>query len=198
MAGSAAGKRITIIVGHPDPDPARLCRVLAQACFAGARAAGHEVRLIDIGRLEFPVLRTQADWQHGELPASLQDAQDAIGWANHLVIIFPLWMGSMPALLRAFIEQVFRPGFAQGPEGDVFARRLAGRSARIVVTMGMPALAYRWYFFAHGLKSLERSILKLCGIGPIRETLIGSVNKMTAGKRALWLARLEQFGRNPR
>ena len=35
---------------------------------------------------------------------------------------------------------------------------LKGRSAGIVVTMGMPALVYLWYFGAHSVKSLERNI----------------------------------------
>jgi putative NADPH-quinone reductase len=39
-------------------------------------------------------------------------------------------------------------------------------SARAVVTMGMPAFAYRWYFGAHGLKSLTQN-LALVGITPL-------------------------------
>jgi putative NADPH-quinone reductase len=189
---------VTVILGHPDPHPARFGRVLAAACLRGAREGGHQTRFVDVALIDFPVLRTQSDWKSGNLPPGLRDAQEAIGWADHLVILFPLWMGSMPALLRAFIEQVFRPEFAQGKEGDVFARRLAGRSARIVITMGMPVLAYRWYFGAHGLKSLERSILRLCGIGPIRETLIGRVDTLDETGRAAWIERIEEVGRNAR
>ena len=68
------------------------------------------------------------------------------------------------------------------------------RAARIVVTMGMPALIYRFFFRAHSLKSLERNILKFCGIGPIRETLIGSV-EASAEKRQAWLVELRRLGR---
>ena len=95
-----------------------------------------------------------------------------MAWAEHLVFVYPLWLGTMPALLKAFLEQSFRPGFAMGKsyegksyegkfyEGKAWSRRLSGRSARIVVTMGMPALLYRWYFGAHGLKSIEQGILE--------------------------------------
>jgi putative NADPH-quinone reductase len=60
---------------------------------------------------------------------------------------FPLWLASMPALLKGFFEQALRPGFALGPTepGRMWKKLLKGRSARIVVTMGMPALVYRWY-----------------------------------------------------
>ena len=75
-------------------------------------------------------------------------------------------------------------------------RRIArdNPSARIVVTMGMPALVYRWYFGAHGLKSLERSILGFCGIGPCRESLFGMVETASPAKRARWIAGMRKFG----
>ena len=72
---------------------------------------------------------------------------------------------------------------------------LSRRSARIVVTMGMPALIYRWYFGAHGLKSLERSILRFVGIKPIKETLIGLMGTAGEAKRKAWLEKLRALGR---
>jgi putative NADPH-quinone reductase len=72
-----------------------------------------------------------------------------VAWADHLVIIYPLWLGSMPGMLKSFFEQLLRPGFAFAPAaGRGMPRKLLkGRSARIIVTMGMPALFYRWYFY---------------------------------------------------
>jgi putative NADPH-quinone reductase len=101
----------------------------------------------------------------------------------------------MPALLKAFLEQAFRPGFAigRGGAGSSWKKLLTGKSARVVVTMGMPALVYRWFFRAHSLKSLERNILGFVGIGPIRETLIGTV-EASAASRERWLAKLRALG----
>jgi putative NADPH-quinone reductase len=190
-------RRIALIVGHPDPAPERFCRALAAACLEGAAHAGHETRLVDIAALDYPLLRSRAQWQSGVLPACLQDAQDAIGWADHLVIVFPLWMGSMPGTLRGFFEQVLRPAFV-GEGGGVFARRLAGRSARFVVTMDMPALAYRWYFGAHGLRSVKRGMLGLCGISPIRWTLVGRVSAIDARRRERWIEVVRELGHDAR
>ena len=100
----------------------------------------------------------------------------------------------MPALLKGFFEQVFRPGFAHRTDDRGWQALLKGRSARIVVTMGMPALIYRWYFGAHGLKSLERSILAFVGIKPIRETLIGMMGSASERKRKAWLEKLRALG----
>jgi putative NADPH-quinone reductase len=112
------------------------------------------------------------------------------------VLFFPLWLGDMPALLKGFLEQVARPGFAFQAEGDnPYAKKgLKGRSARVVVTMGMPALLYRWYFRAHSVKSLERNILGFVGISPVNETLIGMVDKLGDAGVQKWAEKLRRLG----
>ena len=188
------GRRIALIDGHPDPDPARFCHGLAQAYADAARAGGHEVRHIPVAQMVVPFLRSAQEWSEGAPVHGIRDAQETIRWAEHLVIVYPLWLGSMPALLKAFFEQVFRPGFAIARgEHSLSPGLLKGKSARIVVTMGMPALLYRWFFGAHSLKSLERNILKFVGIGPIRETLIGNV-EASVEKRQAWLETMRKLG----
>ena len=113
---SRMAKRILVVQGHPDHDEHHFCHPLAQAYADGAREAGHEVRLLDVGAIDFPLLRSKAAWDSGPLPTSLAPAQADIGWAEHLVLIFPLWLGGMPVLLNGFLEQVARPGFAIGKE----------------------------------------------------------------------------------
>jgi putative NADPH-quinone reductase len=192
-------RRIVVIQGHPDPER-RFCRALADAYAQGAAETGHQVRRLDVARLEFPILRTKGDFESGAPPEAVRQCQEAIGWAEHLLIVYPLWLGSMPALLKAFLEQVFRPGFATAGEASrgTWKKLLTGKSARIVVTMGMPALVYRWYFRAHSLKSLERNVLGFCGIGPLRETLIGMVEAKSEAKRLADLHRMRQLGRRAR
>lgn len=190
-------KRVLVLQGHPDPSTVHFGHALAEAYAEGARQAGHQVRRVELAELDFPLLRSKADWEQASLPASLADAQASIAWAEHLVIFFPLWLGGMPALLKGFLEQVARPGFAFGAdEAPGKARRLlGGRSARVVVTMGMPALIYRWYFRAHSLKALERNILGFVGIAPIHETLVGMVESIDDAERQKWIAKLRALGR---
>jgi len=189
-------QRILILQGHPDRQGGHLCHALAQHYAQGATSADHELRTIDVATLEFPLLRTRQEWETGELPTTLVDAQQAIGWATHLVLFFPLWLGDMPALLKGFLEQVARPGFAIARSDEIGRGRklLAGRSARVVVTMGMPAVLYRWYFRAHSVKSLERNILGFAGIAPIDETLVGMVEGLTDAQRRKWFTRLRALG----
>jgi putative NADPH-quinone reductase len=188
-------RNIAIVQGHPDPSKERFGRALQAAYEEGARNGGHEVRVIDVATLDFPMLHTKDDWERGAPPPAIREAQATLRWADHIVFFYPLWAGSMPALLKGFIEQAFRPGFAMDPAGGLLAARpLRGRSARIVVTMGMPAFVYRWFFRAHSLKSLQRNILGFCGIAPIKVSLVGRVDEPDASARKHWLGKMREFG----
>ncbi len=189
-------RRITIIQGHPDSEETHLCHALANAYRVGAETGGHEVRSIPVAAMSLPMIRNKEDFEHGERPDAVREAQSMIRTSDHLVFIYPLWLGSMPASLKAFLEQVFRYDFAFEPgEGGTFRKHLKGRSARVVVTMGMPVAAYRWWFGAHGLKSLERSILKFAGISPVKESLFGMVESVPSERRRQWLAQMQKLGR---
>lgn len=195
MTSDPKPKHIVVIDGHPDPDPARYCHALAQAYVEAARQAGHSVETIACAELDFPILRTAADFAGGTPPPAISSAQALIRAADHIVIVYPLWLGTMPALLKAFLEQLMRPGFGfEKTGGSGWPKQLlTGKSARIIVTMGMPAFIYRWYYLAHGLRSLERNILRFVGIGPIHETLIGGVEASPA-QRAKFIAKLQALG----
>lgn len=191
-------RRILVIVGHPDSDPKRLCRALADSYAEGARSTRHEVRQIDIAKLDIPLLRSMEEFQHGMIPPDLRDAAEAIKRAEHIVFVFPLWLGTMPALLKAFLEQIMRPGlaFAYPETGkDGFTKTLLkGRSARVLVTMGMPAPIYRLWYLGHGIAGMRRNILNFVGINPVRETLFGLVESVSDARRKKWIATVRALG----
>jgi putative NADPH-quinone reductase len=188
-------KNILIIQGHPDSGGNHLCHSLENAYTSGAVSAGHTVHRVAVAELEFPLLRKKSEFEHGPVPLALEPVQQAIMAADHLLIIFPLWLGEMPALLKGLFEHIFRPGFAFRYSDHGFPQKqLKGKSARIVITMGMPALIYRWYFGAHGLKNLKRNILAFCGIGPIRENLFGMVEGASDQTRRGWIKLMRSLG----
>lgn len=188
--------QILIIQGHPDPEGGHFLHALADAYANGARESDHRVELITVARLDFPLLRSKKDWTASEPTADIAESQRLIREAEHIVLFYPLWLGTLPAVLKAFFEQVFRPEYAISMDSETgkWQRLLRGRSARVVVTMGMPALAYRWLYRAHSLKSLERNVLRFVGIAPIRETLIGMVESSDRA-RERDLVRMEKLGR---
>jgi putative NADPH-quinone reductase len=189
-------RRITLIQGHPDPAGGHLDQALADAYAEGASGAGHELRRIAVARLDFPLLRNKAEFEHGPTPPALVEAQAAIAWAEHLVVVYPIWLGDMPALLKGFLEQTLRPGFAfDYLDGGKVRMRLKGKSARLVVTMGMPAMAYRWYYGATSVKSFERHILKFIGVAPVHRSLYGMAEAASDDQRRGWLDELRELGR---
>ncbi|MBH8580433.1 NAD(P)H-dependent oxidoreductase [Bisbaumannia pacifica] len=189
-------KHILILQGHPDARAAHLGHALADHYRRGAESAGHRVTTIALADLDFPLLASQRDWETRPLPEALEAAQAAIADCQHLVLIYPLWLGEMPALVKGFLEQVLRPGFAfHYVEGNPLGRKgLKGRSARVIITMGMPASVYRHLYRAHSLKSLERNVLGFVGFAPVRATLIGGVEHLGETRRQRWFTRLERLG----
>ncbi|HXP92360.1 MAG TPA: NAD(P)H-dependent oxidoreductase [Candidatus Binatia bacterium] len=189
-------KRVTIIQGHPDRHGDHLDHALAAAYAQGASEAGHAVELITVATLDFPLLRTAADFEHGMLPPPIADCQKKIASADHLVIIYPLWLGDVPALLKGFLEQTFRPGFAFTYGGPFGAKKLLkGKTCRLILTMGMPAFVYRWIFRSHSVKSMQRNMLAFCGIKPVGATIFGGVERAKERRRDKWLAHVRELGR---
>lgn len=170
-------KHILIIDAHPDPARGRLVHSLADQYARAAEAGGHLSQVVRLSELEFPWLRTAEEFASRPLE-TIGAQQEHIRWADHVVIIYPLWLGSMPALLKAYLEQVMRPGFAfaYGKGKGLPKKLLTGKSARIVVTMGMPSLFYQLYYRSHSVRSLARNILGFVGFKPVRVSLIGNVD----------------------
>lgn len=192
--------RIVVIQGHPDKAPERLCRALGAAYVGSAREAGHDVAVLDLATADFPLLASQSEFSNGSIPLPLVETVQAIRDADHLVMIFPLWLGTMPALVKAFLEQAMRPGVAfANQSGGGFPRKLMrGKSARVIVTMGMPAFLYRWWYGGFGVRGLERNILNFVGFRPVRTSLLGMVESASPARREAWLNAMRSLGRRAR
>ena len=189
-------RKILVIDAHPDPAGGRFVNALASAYADAARSAGHTVREIALAKLDIPVLRSASEFATpaGGDPAAVRTA---ILDAEHLVLVYPLWLGSMPAFVKAALEQIGRDeGFlSTDPKGGWPRPQMKGRSARVVVTMGMPAMAYRVIFGAHSLKALEQGILKLAGFAPVHDTIFGMVEAAGDAGRAKMLDVMRDLGR---
>jgi putative NADPH-quinone reductase len=172
--------RILIIDGHPDPAGAHFVHELADFYRRGAKEGGHEVRLVRVGALRFPLLKNASAYVRGKVPASIAAAQKSIVWADHVVVLYPLWLGALPAKLKGFLEQVMRPGFAFETQGGGRhpKRLLKGRTARLVVTKGMPELFDEVDRSEHSIRSLASDVLGLCGIRPVRTTVLAGTDTM--------------------
>ncbi|MCR2806402.1 NAD(P)H-dependent oxidoreductase [Paenibacillus soyae] len=186
--------KIVIINGHPDPHS--YCAALAGAYREGALSRGAEVKTIDLSEIGFNPNLKYGFRQRTELEADLLEAQRLIKWADHLVFVYPTWWGSMPAVLKGFIDRVFLPGFAfkYRENSSLWDKLLSDRTAHLIVTMDTPSWYNRWIYKHAGHNVMKRNILKFCGIKPIRLTEIGPVKPSTQEQRAKWLDRIHRLG----
>jgi NAD(P)H dehydrogenase (quinone) len=197
--------KIVIVVGNAMTDS--YSEALGEAYRRGAGSGGHEVRLFALSRMTFdPILRGGYRWLQ-PLEPDLVAAHDALLACDHMVFVFPLWAGDMPAILKGFIERVLQPELlaiqATGRKTNVEQAKaewkiFKGKSARVIMTMGMPGWFYRWYFGAHALKLLKRNVLKFSGVGAVRSTIYGMIEAVGDEKRKQWLREVEALGRQAR
>ena len=190
-------KNICIINGHPDDDDGHYIWALADAYQKGAQEAGHDVSRVDLAKQAFSYLRKPKEFLEPSSSQDILDAQRVVEAADHLVFLFPLWMGGVPAYTRAWLEAMARGGFMTeaAEEARWPVQNMKGKSLRVIVTMGMPSTVYRLFFGAFGVRAIERGIFGISGFHPIHHTLIGLVEALGDDGRANWLRKVEDMGR---
>lgn len=188
-------KKILIINGHPNKDSFNFG--IADAYKKGALSSGAEVREIVIANLEFNPNLQFGYQKRTELEPDLLEAWEKIQWAEHLVWIHPVWWGGLPAVTKGFIDRLFLPGFAfQYRENSPFwDKLLTGKTAHIITTLDQPALFYRLVFRRPSVNQLKRSVLKFCGIKPVKVNYIGIIRNSKPEMREKWLQKVENWGR---
>ncbi|MCJ8012145.1 NAD(P)H-dependent oxidoreductase [Paenibacillus sp. KQZ6P-2] len=187
-------KKIVVIIGHSDTQS--YCHALAQAYIRGAEGSGASVRILDLAAMDFSPILQYGYRKRTELEPDLVAAREVILWADHLVWIYPTWWGTMPAIMKGFIDRVFLPGFAftSAPDTLIAKKLLVGKTARLLVTMDSPSWYYRLVLKRAGHTIMKRGILKFSGINPVRITEVNTVKLLSTEKRKRWLDQAEAMG----
>ena len=187
-------KKVLIVLGHPNKKS--FCGSLAQAYKQGALDAKAEIKEILVSDLRFDPVLHAGYRQTQELEEDLTRSQSFIKWADHIVFVCPTWWGTMPALLKGFIDRVFLPGFAfKYREGSVFQDKLLmGKSARLIVTMDAPAWYYRLFYNSAGHNAMKKATLQFCGIKPVKVTTVGHVKGSSPERLKGWIEKVKGYG----
>lgn len=187
-------KKILIIIGHPNPESFN--HALAHRYAEAARQAGHSVEVLSLATLQFDPILRMGYAAPQELEPDLQAAQMSILNADHLVVLFPSWWGSTPALLKGFIDRTFLPGFAFKYKKDSvwWDRLLSGRTGHLVVTMDTPWF-YNWLVYGNAnIRAMKAATFQFCGIKRVKVTTFDSVRSSTEARRTAWLEQMAQMG----
>jgi len=186
--------KILVINGHPDKESYNFA--LAKSYKKGAEKSGAEVQEINIGELHFNPNLQFGYRKRTELEPDLRKAQESIKWADHIVWVYPVWWGSVPALMKGFLDRVLLPGFAfQKREGSVWWNKyLTGKTSRIICTMDQPTWYYRWINGRPSHMAMKKLTLNFIGIKKVGITSIGPIRLSKDTFRQKWLQKVEQLG----
>lgn len=188
-------KKVFILLGHPDKET--LSGSFASAYEEGALQGGHEVRRMNIGDMHFDPILHKGYKVIQPLEPDLKTFMENVKWCDHLVIIYPNWWSTMPAILKGLIDRAWIPGFAfnfrkDGRPGWIM--RLRGKSARIIILANThPWLT--WFMFGEFTNELARATLGFSGIAPVRIKCFAPSEKASSTRRAWWLRRTKELGR---
>lgn len=187
-------KKILLINGHPDKESYNFA--LADAYKQGAAKADAELREIRIRDLNFDPNLQYGYRKRTELEPDLQKVQELILWADHMVWIYPVWWGSVPAIMKGFLDRVLLPGFAfKHREGSPWwDRYLTGKTARLICTMDQPPWYYRIRYGAPSHHAIKKLTLKFCGVKKVKITSIGPIRNSKPEFRKKWISKIESLG----
>lgn len=181
--------RTLIIVGHSNPKS--LSHYFADSLLESPKLQNKDnIRVLDLAKLEFdPILKFSSPVMQS-LEPDLVKAQEDILWSEHIILLFPIWWSSCPAILKGFFDRVLTPNFAfKYDETKLFPLKLLkGRSALLIVTSDSPAFYRKYVLNDPAVRAIKRDTLGFCGIkvesvsyfGPVRSASPSHINKWKA------------------
>jgi len=186
--------RIVLVVGHPDEESFNFA--LAKAYKKGAETSGAEVREIIIRDLKFNPNLQFGYRKRTELEPDLIKSQETLKWADHIVWVYPVWWGSVPAIMKGFLDRILLPGFAfKKRDGSLWwDKYFTGKTARIICTMDQPTWFYRLVNRSPSHHAMKKLTLNFIGVKSVKITSIGPIRLSEEAFRAKWLRKVEQLG----
>ena len=154
---------MNVLIVYAHPEPLSLNGSIKNFAVERLEAAGHSVQVSDLYAMNWKpaldaddsldgaaterfdaALDSRRAFVGGRQSADIALEQQKLIWADAVILQFPMWWFSMPAILKGWVERVYAHGFAYGV-GEHSDRRwgdrygegsLAGKRAMLIVTTG--------------------------------------------------------------
>lgn len=184
--------RIFILLGHTDRET--LSGAMADTYEREARAAGHEIRRMNIGEMQFDPVLHRGYKVIQELEPDLKAFLDNVKWCEHFVLVYPIWWSAMPAKLKGLFDRAWLPHFCFNfaDHGLTWRKLLKGRTGRIITSANTtPWMIYFMYGSVTAHTAL--SILGFAGVRT-RATLFGPSERASARTHARWVRKVARLG----
>lgn len=179
-------KNILVILGHSDRET--FTGTIADRYEAAARTAGHSVERINLGELSFDPILHKGYKVIQELEPDLVRVHEKIKWADHIVIAYPNWWCTMPAILKGLFDRIWLPGFAFNfdKETKKLIQRLTGKTARVIIVAGTHSPFRTWWKFGDFTNEIQYGILEFAGI-KTKVSAFGPCDRVSDVCRTKWL-----------
>ena len=187
-------KKILVLCGHPDADT--FTGSIADHYQVGAEDAGHEVRRLNIGEMQFDPVLHKGYKAIQELEPDLKHAQECFRWAEHVVIAYPNWWCAMPAKLKGMFDRMWLPGFAFNfnKETKKIDKHLRGKTGRVIIVSGSHSPFKAWWLFGDYTNEIQYGIMEFAGIRT-NVTAFGPAERVDDAQRDKWLKQVENLGK---
>jgi NAD(P)H dehydrogenase (quinone) len=158
--------RILVVHAHPAPDSFNAA--VRTRLVKGLAAAGHQVRDLDLYAAGFDPVMSEAEWRayktRGENTARIADQLAHLRWAEGLILVYPTWFYSLPAMLKGWLERVFVPY-------ETFELRdapnpIEGRLGNIRLLGGISTYGSPWWWIRLVVRDPGRAVI-MKGLKPL-------------------------------
>ncbi|HML84367.1 MAG TPA: NAD(P)H-dependent oxidoreductase [Bacteroidales bacterium] len=152
--------------------------------------AGHEVFVSDLYAMQFNPVLTSEDLKRlyaGEIAPEIKAEQNKIAEADVLVIIYPVWWTSMPAILKGYIDRVFQYGFAYKAGSNGIEGMLHGKKVVLFSSTGQPKEAYQNGMYNAMNMTTNTGIFEFCGIEVLDHVYFPSIMTVTDEIRSQYI-----------
>ncbi|UHA73990.1 NAD(P)H-dependent oxidoreductase [Paenibacillus sp. 481] len=133
------------LVLYAHPNPQSFNHAILETVTNKLKANGHEVEVRDLYAMNYNPVLTGNDFEgyaSGNLPEDIATEQKWVTWADHIIVIYPVWWTGLPAILKGYFDRVFSHGFAYRYTATGIDKLLSGRSATLFTTQGNAAELY--------------------------------------------------------
>jgi NAD(P)H dehydrogenase (quinone) len=186
-------KKIVVLLGNPDTET--FTGSIADHYQAAAENAGHEVVRFNIGEMKFDPILHKGYKVIQQLEPDLLLLQEKINWADHVVIVYPNWWCTMPAILKGLFDRMWIPGFAFNFDKTTkqLIQRLKGKTGRTIVVAGTHSPFKTWWKFGDYTNEIQHAILGFAGIDTSVCTF-GPSEKASERTKTSWLKQVAKLG----
>lgn len=183
---------VLVILGHQRQGS--FCDAIAKTALSVLQRAGHKAVFHDLYAERFdPILPHEQIAKNAEIPPEIRRHCEELASADGYLIVHPNWWGQPPAILKGWVDRVFRQGVAYDISAEGVVGYLKGKRALVITTSNTPR-EDELRLYGDPLENLWKNcIFGFCGLEDFRRRNFESIVTSSPEQRAEWLKAVEEL-----